>query len=495
MTTPAQRATVAEAIRTLALLARERTDLPPAYLVGGAVRDALLRRPVTELDIATAAPEVWATTLAAALSTHVVQLGDRFPLQRLPLENGSIDLTQLAGTLDEDLARRDFTVNALAVPLERVPADLAQLDPSEVIDQHDGLADLDARHLRLISEHALVEDPLRTLRAVRLAAELAFTIDPATEAAITTHAALLADIAPERVEHELTRLFASPRASQGIRLLERTTLLDICFPELIEGRAVDQRPHHRLDVLDHALAASEWIDILLALEPPADEPAATIWHTTWDQPWPASRWGDVRHHLNEHATTLRIATLLHDVGKPRTRTVEPDGRTRFFGHGDLGADIVRSRLAAWRFPSRQIERIALLLEQHLRPGQIASPGEPPTPRALHRFHDRLGDATPDVCLLFLADSLATADPRELATRWPAYVAHVQRITCWRPPPAAAEVSALVDGNAVIAATGLPPGPEIGRILAVIAEAAASEEIRDADEALALARQLANESLT
>ncbi len=459
------------------------------------MRDALLRRPVTELDITTATPEAWATTLAAALGTHVVQLGDRFPLHRLPLEDGSIDLTALAGTLDEDLARRDFTVNALAVPLDRVPTNLNQLDPSEVIDQHNGLADLTARCLRLISEHALVEDPLRTLRAVRLAAELTFDLDPATQGAITSHAALLADIAPERVEHELTRLFATPRASEGIRLLERTALLDICFPELIEGRAVDQRPHHRLDVLQHALAASEWIDILLSPNPPADEPAATIWHATWDQPWPAIRWGDVRHHLDQHATTLRLATLLHDIGKPPTRTVEPDGRTRFFGHGDLGADIVRARLAAWRFPTRQIERIALLLEQHLRPGQVASPGEPPTARALHRFQDRLGDATPDVCLLFLADSLATADPEELATRWPTYVAHVQRIACWHEPPTATELHALVDGNAVIAATGLPPGPLIGRILAAIAEAAASEEIRDADEALALARQLADESPT
>ena len=495
MTRSASRATVAEAIRTLASLARDHPALPPAYLVGGAVRDALLRRPVTELDITTATPEAWATTLAAALGTHVVQLGDRFPLHRLPLEDGSIDLTALAGTLDEDLARRDFTVNALAVPLDRVPTNLNRLDPSEVIDQHDGLADLAAHHLRLISERALIEDPLRTIRAARLAAELTFTIEPATEAAITSHAARLVEAAPERVEHELTRLFASPHASAGVRLLERTTLLDVCFPELMEGRDIDQRPVHRLNVLQHALAAAEWIDVLLAASPPAEEPAATIWHTTWDASWPTTNWGDVRHHLASHATTLRIATLLHDIGKPRTRTVEPNGRTRFFGHGDLGAEIIRTRLAAWRFPTRQIERIALLLEQHLRPGQVASPGEPPTARALHRFHASLGDATPDVCLLFLADSLATADPEELATRWPAYVAHVQRITCWHAPPAAAQVSALVDGNAVIAATGLPPGPRIGRILAAIAEAAASEEIRDADEALAFARQLADESVT
>ena len=495
MATPLPRATVAQAIRTLAPLARGRTHLPPAYLVGGAVRDALLRRPVAELDLACASPQAWATALANALGTNVVRLGGRFPLHRLPLRDGSIDLTPLAGTLDQDLARRDFTVNALAVPLHRVPADLAQLDPSEVIDQHAGLADLEARRLRIISNRALTQDPLRTLRALRLAAELAFVLVPATQAAVTSHAALLAEVAPERVEHELTRLFATSRASQAVRLLERTTLLDVCFPELIEGRGVDQRPHHRFDVLEHALTALEWLDLLLAPTPPEAEPAAPIWHATWDQPWPVTRWGNVRERLAEHVITLRLATLLHDVGKPRTRTVEPDGRTRFFGHGDLGAEIVRSRLAAWRFPSRQIERIALLVEQHLRPGQVASPGQPPTAHALHRFHQRLAGATPDVCLLFLADSLATAGAEALAPRWPAYIAHVQRIACWQEPPAAARLRALVDGRAIMAATGLPPGPRVGRILAAIAEATATEAVHNADEALALARRLADESLT
>ena len=495
MTTPSPRATVADAIRALAPLAREHAHLPPAYLVGGAVRDALLRRPVTELDLTCASPEAWAAVLASALSTHVVQLGGRFLLLRLPLRDGSIDITPLAGTLEQDLARRDFTVNALAVSLDRVPADLAQLDLTEVIDQHHGLTDLSARRFHLISEHALTEDPLRALRAARLAAELAFALDPATEGAVTSHAALLADIAPERVEHELTRLFATPRASAGVRLLERTTLLDVCFPELIEGRGVDQRPHHRLDVLQHALTALEWLDLLLSTTLPESQPAASIWHATWDESWPATRWGDVRQHLAQHGTTLRIATLLHDVGKPRTRVVESDGRTRFFGHGNLGADIVRSRLARWRFPSRQIERIALLVEQHLRPGQVASPGDPPTARALHRFHDRLGDATPDVCLLFLADSLATAGAQELVPRWPAYLAHVQRIACWQEPAAAAAVRVLVDGHAVMAATGLPPGPRLGRILSAIAEATATEEVRNADEALTLARRLADGSHT
>jgi len=479
-------ATIEEAIRALGPLARERTDLPPAYLVGGAVRDALLGHPITELDIATAEPQRWAEPLASRLNTVPREVGSHFPVHHLPLADGAIDLAPISDALDGDLARRDFAVNALAVPLHRLPDNLASLDRADVIDQHDGLLDLDQRRLRLITEQALVDDPVRMLRAVRFATRLAFTLDPAAQAAITNHAARLSEVAPDRVGQELSQLFSSSRASHSVRLLERTGLLYACFPELAEGDGMDQWPHHRLSVLQHQLAASEWLDILLAPRPPTDEPAATIWNTTWNTPWPASSWGDIRQHLGHHAATLRIATLLHDIGKPSTRTIEADGRTRFFHHGNVGADIAHARLRAWRFPAKEIDRVSLLLQQHLRPGQISGAGELPTRRALYRFQERLGEATPDVCFLFLADSLATADPEELVRRWPAYIAHIQHIICWQPPPSAAAIHRIVDGNAVMAATGLPPGPQLGEILGQIAEAAAAGDITNADEALALA---------
>ena len=154
----------------------------------------------------------------------------------------------------------------------------------------------------------------------------------------------------------------------------------------------------------------------------------------------------------------------------------------------VGAAILR----CWRLPEAVIERVALLVQQHLRPGQVASPGQPPTARALHRFHRALGDATPDVCLLFLADSLATAGAEALLPRWPAYVAHVRRIAGWQPPPAAARLRRLVDGHAVMRTTGLPPGPAVGRALAAIEEAASAGEVRSPREALRLAIRLAAE---
>ncbi|MEX2229574.1 MAG: HD domain-containing protein, partial [Dehalococcoidia bacterium] len=362
-----------------------------------------------------------------------------------------------------------------------------------VIDRHGGLADVDCRVLRMIAPGAIAADPIRALRAVRLATQLEFTIEAETGDAVRAAAARVASVAGERVGAELMRLFAAGAAARGVRLLEATGLLEVCFPGLAAGRDVEQWPVHRYRVLEHQLVASEWIDALIAPVPPERADQAAAWHGLWDAPWPATRWGAPGEHLWRHRVALRIATLLHDVGKPTTRTVEPDGRTRFLGHAEAGAAIAREDLARWRLPGALIDRVALLIAQHLRPGQVQSPGEPATAKAIHRFQRVLGDATADVCLLFLADSLATVGADVLLPRWPAYVAHVRRIVTWRAADEGAVTSAarrLVDGRMVIAATGLAPGPVIGRILEALEEAAATGEVSTVEEALALARQLA-----
>jgi hypothetical protein len=143
-------------------------------------------------------------------------------------------------------------------------------------------------------------------------------------------------------------------------------------------------------------------------------------------------------------------------------------------------------------PGSIVERVRLLVGQHLRPGQVMTPGQGPTARALHRFHAALGEAAPEVCLLYLADSIATAGVDVLLPRWPAYVEHVRRIVEWSAPPTAGAVRRIVDGHAVMRATGLQPGPAVGRILAAVDEAAAAGEVVTPDDALALARQLARD---
>ena len=491
-----------DALPVLVELARRGAgdDAHEVYLVGGWVRDTLLGRPTNEVDLAAQDPVTFAQHAAAALGTRVVVLGGEHPLHRIPLDGGQIDVTPLHGMLEEDLARRDFTVNAMAVPLGALDGasglqagtsvSAAALTP-HLIDRHNGRADLGARVLRATGPEVFTEDPIRALRAARLSSELEFDVAQETLELISSALPALRDAAPERVTAELLRLFAADRSIRGVHVMESTGLLELCFPELAEGYDMEQRPSHAYDVYRHQVVAFDHLDALLGPVEPGEPAYAALWRQFWrSTEWPETRWGPLRDVLNEHRAGIRIATLLHDIGKPRTLVVQEDGRTRFFGHSELGAAMAAERLRAWRFPNTIIERVALLIDQHLRPGQVMSPGEPPTERALHRFHEALGDATPDVCMLFLADALAT-EPAMVRERWPAYVRHVHRIVEWRPPAQASEVRRLADGHAVIAATGLAPGPLVGVIMQAIEEAAAVGDIRTSDEALALAKRLAD----
>ena len=491
------------------LATRERAQRWPAgspYLVGGAVRDLLLNRPITEIDLVVPGDAAaWARAAAQALGSRAVQIDDRIGVWRINLADGNqppakVDVARMTGPGHGDLAhaleRRDFTIDALAVPLAELAgaeleADAASVIRAHVVDQHGGLADLEGERLRATGPQVFVEDPLRCLRAARLAAQLGFDVESGTLSLIAQTAGLLGQVSPDRVGQELLRIFACDDAARGVAVMETTGLLSVCFPELDAGRGCEQRPVHRFDVFTHGLTASIVVDLLLAADPPLDRVGGQLWSALWDGPaWDVpSVEGDLRQHFREHGAALRLATLLHDVAKPQTRSVDAADHTHFYGHPEQGAAIAAERLRAWRVPNRVVERVSLLIDQHLRPGQVASPGQPPTAKALHRFQRALGDASPDLCWIFLADSLATVGLEELLPRWPAYVVHVQRILTWRPPATAQGIAHLVDGRVVMEATGLGPGPHVGRILTAINEAAAAGELTSAADAIALALTL------
>ena len=485
---------LATALQSLAALARSWRGggLGDCYLVGGALRDLRLHRPFHDLDLAVLGDaRAFAQAAAAAVGTRVVLLDESTGLYLLPLPDGLIDIVRCHDSLDADLARRDFTVNAFAFPIADLPpTGLSGIPWDGVIDRFHGAADLDRRCLRLITPQALDADPLRVVRAVRLAATLDFEIDPATLVALRAHVPAVARVSAERVGIELLRLFAAPQVDRGVRLLEDAGLLSLCFPVLDQGRGVEQRPLHLYEVFEHHLVTVHWLERLLAPDCPAEPTAAALWRALWES---AGRPAALRAHLRDHAVSLRLAALLHDVGKPATRSLDADGNTRFFGHADLGAGQAAAMLQRWRLPNALVDRVRLLIREHLRPGQVAAPGRSPTERALFRFHCAIGDAVPDLCFLFLADSLATVGPHALLPRWPAYVTHVARLIDWQPSAEAAALARLLDGHAVMAATGLPPGPPVGLVLAAVAEAVAAGDIRDRDAALALAAKLAADS--
>ena len=484
--------TLATALQRLKRLPLDRTK--SVFIVGGALRDALLGRAVHDVDIAVAGDSAtFATAAADLLATRSVPIDlDHLGVHRLPLADGAIDIVQLQGDLETDLARRDLTINALAVRLTDLPdAGLAALDRDAVIDRHQGLADLAAGIVRVTGPRVVAADPLRALRAVRIATEIGFAIERDSERAIADNAHRLTHVAAERVGAELQRLFACTDTHHGVGTLETTGLLTVLFPELTAGQGVAQRPNHIADVYRHQLAALEWLDRLLGETPPPDGPARAIWQGLWNEAsWVDAT--DLRQALAAQSTTLRLATLLHDIGKPATRTVAEDGRTRFFGHAELGAEMAIAICRRWRLPAALTSGVGQLVDAHLRPGQVASPGRPATDRALFRFHRDVGEAVAPLCWLFLADSLATVGAGALLPHWPAYVAHARAIIEWTPLPAATGLRSPVDGHAVMRATGLPPGPIVGRLLDALAEAAATGVVVDEHGALRLAVKLAEE---
>ena len=456
-----------------------------AWVVGGAVRDALAadQSDRFDIDIAVANAESWARRSGEALRAPAVRISAHFDIWRIPLADGQIDVWDLPDNdIERDLQRRDFTINAMAVPL----ADFRQGEfESSLLDPFGGRHDINQQVLRLVSNHALRDDPLRMLRAVRLEAERGWRPDPEMRSTMKRDAALINNSAAERQWEELQRIILSDRFPWALRRLERSGLLDQIMPELTIGRGVDQRPVHRRDVFWHQIDAVRWITRLTSPTAPRGKRASAIWRELE----PLLQVPGIRASLDEWRLPLRLATLLHDIGKPATRTVDADGSTHFFGHSELGAELARRRLTALRVPSRTIGQVELLIEQHLRPGQVNSPGKPPTDRALHRFHTALGDAAIPLCWLFLADSLATAGAEALLPRWRGYAAHVARILAWQPKRPA-QTGRILDGNAIMEATGLQPGPLVGEIRAKIDEAAAVGEIAGIDEARELARRLA-----
>jgi putative nucleotidyltransferase with HDIG domain len=478
-------------IASLAELARAAAI--DAYVVGGTVRDVLLGRDTRDLDLAVAGDALgWARALADRLGGHFVLLDDANAVARVVLDDHAgaayIDVARLQGSLEDDMHRRDFTVDALAVPLGE----------SRVIDPCGGVADLDGRTVRMNGAYVFDDDPLRLLRAVRIAAELRFDIDPATVVAIRERAPRVNDAAAERRRDELARIFALGAAYPALRQLDDLGLLDALLPELSAGRGVTQpEQHHAYDVFEHNLRAVEAADIMLAPESPAGGARwlhAALWQAfAWCEPELRAYLAEEMSEGRSRAALLKLAALLHDVAKPQTRTEEPGGRARFFGHADLGADIARRIMRRLRFSSRESAFVALLVAEHLRPVQLAQIGEAPTRRALYRFYRDLGDAAPAVLLLALADAAAARGEQMSRDGWSRQVAYMNGLLVRsKEEEGIVHPPRLLSGQDIMSELELPEGPAIGRLLAAIEEAQAAGDVHDREGALAFARTLARE---
>lgn len=454
-----------------------------AYLIGGALRDLLLGRPPADLDLAVAAPAAsLAPELARLLDATLVTLDADRQVYRLVRSTGlPIDLTTLAGDLPADSRQRDFTVNALYLPLARVAA----FAPTDVLDPTGGLADLSTRTLRVVAPHAFPADPLRLFRAIRFVADLGFTLDPDTAASMRGQAGLLATVSAERQRDEFWRILAAPRAETNLRLLDSFGLLSALLPELEQARGVGQPPEHHWTVLEHSLEASGAVERVLR-ERPLDDQTRLL---PWD-PELAAYFAQDLVPGRGRATLLKLAALLHDVAKPATKTTEPNGRIHFYGHPTLGAAMTGSIFERLRFSNREKLLVEVMVREHLRPGLLTRGDDVPSPRALYRYFRDAGEAAVDTLFLSFADYLAAKGPLLAEDDWQRYSRKISDMLYdWRAQHARVAAPKLIDGHVLMESLGLTPGPLVGELMEAIREAHAAGELADRGAALALARKL------
>ena len=461
-----------------------------AYFVGGFVRDTLLGHPSRDVDLAVRnATHSLARDLAGRLDGRLVLLDAQQRVFRIVFQgeasDGSpetwhVDLSALEGGIEADLARRDFTVNALAVAAAQAgesPSDWRLVDPFH------GRADLVDGVLRAVGPEAIASDPVRGLRAVRLAAQLGFAIEPDTQRLIAEAAPALSTAAPERVRDELLATLANPGVLDHLGLLDRLGLLDAALPELSPARGVSQPVEHHWDVFDHSLQTASMVERVLDHDFRAqDEAGRSI---PWE-PWLDDHFAEELSDGYPRSTWLRFAGLLHDVAKPQTKRTESSGRVRFIGHTTLGAEMTEDLLLRLRVSNRGVRTLRTIVESHLRPGQLAQKGEVPTSRALYRFFRELEDASVDTLYLSLADFLAARGPDLPMDEWQGHCARVAYALQHRAPQAVLrQAPRLLDGHDLTRVFSLQPGPRFRPLLEMVREAQATGTVSTRAEALAL----------
>jgi len=434
-------------------------------VVGGPVRDALLGRETHDLDFTTSAsPDEILAIVKPVASAHW-DIGRAFGTIGARLRGEQVEITtyradsydgvtrkptvEFGDSIDGDLVRRDFTVNAMAL---QVPA-------VKLVDPTGGVEDLVAGVLRTPTDPRVSfgDDPLRMLRAARFSAQLGFTVEEDTERAITELRETLKIVSPERVQSELVRLMQTDDPVRGIRVLVETGLIDEFLPEVSALKLEVDEHHHHKDVYEHSLTV---LSQAIALEHARNPGAAP------DVP-------------------LRIAALLHDIGKPRTRKLEPGGAVTFHHHDVVGARMARKRLQALRFDTATTDAVATLIELHLRFFGYAEGAW--TDAAVRRYVRDAGDLLERLHILTRAD-VTTRNKRKAARLAAAYDDIESRIAALREQEELDAIRPELDGNRIQEVLGIKPGREVGeayRFLldlrldeGVLGEAVAEQRLRE-----------------
>jgi len=463
------------------------------WLVGGAIRNRLLGLETIDFDFAVEGnARSLARSVANSLGGYYYELDRDRDTGRVILvqENGKrllLDFARLRGaSIEEDLHDRDFTINALAVDL---------LQPEHVLDITGGLQDLKDKVVRLCSPEAIVADPVRGLRAVRMAIQMDMSIDPLALSAICTNVNEISRVSPERIRDEFFRLMDLPLPARAIRLLDHLGLISELFPELDALRGLAQPPPHEFSGWEHTLAVLDHLGKLLNALSKQYEPEIATELVMGEIVYRLGRFRDeIDLHLDQelsHGRRIRqllfFGALYHDAGKPASYELK-NGRIHFYGHEGIGATIVAEKAKELKLSNTEIQWLETLIRNHLRPSQLERT-RTISNRAIFRFLRDTAEVGVDVVLLSLADLLGKQTPpmeqEQLSKR--VETARQLLTAMFEAPPSKYDPEPFLKGNEIAEALGIEPGPEIGRLLQALREAQATGGVTSKADAIAFTR--------
>ena len=440
-----------------------------AYIIGGSIRDLLLDRIPTDYDIAvTGNPKQIAEKIAKNISGRLVKMGKPGQMIiRVVSNDNIIDISPLNGTsIEDDLKKRDFTINAMAY----------DLSSNQLIDPLGAQRDLKNKTVRMVSKDIFKRDPVRLLRAYRIAAEFQFEIDSQTTAAIKKHAALVQQSAVERVRAEFFKMLQCAGSHPYLSQMADSTLLFVFLPELAALKECRQNRHHQFNVFDHTLHAFFHLESLLKSNQKlllADGlPAA--------------------HRIAEpQIPLLKFSILLHDLAKPAVQTMDRNGRRHFYGHEHQSSRMAEAVCQRLKCSRRDTDKIRFLVRHHARPRFLftALHEQKAGPRAVTRFFMKCAGYIPDLLIIAAADMLGKE--AEFSKRSAAFLAFLNQLMIDFEANFTSRKSGprLITGHDLSAEFGLAPSPLYKKILSRVEEERLSRSDMTRQEALALVRKL------
>lgn len=477
--------------RSIQILIESARPGQQVYLVGGAVRDLLLNQPMQDMDFCLTKPiRPLARDLAEKLNAAMFVLDEDRETYRIVeiREDGSRFIYDLAGfrgdDLESDLRDRDFTINAMALDIQ---------GPTALIDPMGGAQDLKDKILRVCSLKSFENDPLRVLRAVRQSVQLSLRIDSETLEMMKKAIPGLERVSMERQRDEILKMLANRHPAAAFGILERTGILGQVLPELREMKGIRQSPPHILDVWEHTIATLKELERVTATlaEPFLAEKSANLWAGMASLVLGRYR-ANLVDFINQEFVPGRnrrgllfLGALLHDSGKPSSKTVDEQDQSHFYGHEAGSAENAVNIARRLKLAEDEARFLETLVQQHMRIHQLAKVGGVISRRSIYRFFKAAGETAPALILLSLADTLATYGLNLTPEIWQTELEiSRQLLNAWfEEPEVAVHPPRFITGDDIIQVLELQPGRMVGQILAIIQEKQACGEIQSRQAAL------------